>query len=104
LVLTSTWGVLAIEALVAFAFLYPRGERASWVHHISLLLFCGLTYAIAPVAGFGWLLLTMGIALCRPDQRMLRGTYVAMWFLVLFYSEIPWANLVVSWLAREPAP
>jgi hypothetical protein len=104
LVLTSTWGVLAIEALVAVAFLCPARGRASWMHHLSLLLFCGITYAIAPVAGFGWLLLTMGIALCRPDQRLLRGTYVATWFLVLFYSEIPWANLVVSWLAKESAP
>ena len=103
LVLTSTWGVLALEALVALAFLRARRERAGWLHHVSLLLFCGITYAIAPVAGFGWLLLTMGVALCRPDQRVLRATYVATWFLVLFYSEIPWANLIVNWLSRRSA-
>jgi hypothetical protein len=103
LVLMSTWGVLALEALVAFAFLRPRGQPG-WLHHVSLMVFCGITYAIAPVAGFGWLLLTMGIALCRPDQRVFRATYLAMWFLVLFYSEIPWANLIVSWLSsRSPA-
>jgi hypothetical protein len=101
LVLTSTWGVLALESLVALAFLRARRERAGRLHHVSLLMFCGITYAIAPVAGFGWLLLTMGVALCRPDQRVLRVTYVATWFLVLFYSEIPWANLIVSWLSRR---
>jgi hypothetical protein len=101
LVLMSTWGVLGLETLVALTFLVPRGGRASPLHHLSLLVFCGVTYAIAPVAGFGWLLLTMGVALCRPDQKMLRTTYVATWFLVLFYSEIPWANLIVSWLSSR---
>jgi len=101
LVLMSTWGVLALEAFVAFAFLFPRGARASPLHHLSLLLFCGVTYAIAPVAGFGWLLLTMGVALCRADQRLLRATYVVTWFLVLFYSEVPWANVAVSWLSAR---
>ena len=97
----STWGVLILEAMVAFAFLFPRGARAGPLHHLSLLLFCGVTYAIAPVAGFGWLLLTMGVALCRADQRALRAAYVVTWFLVLFYSEIPWANLMVSWLSTR---
>jgi hypothetical protein len=99
LVLLSTWGVLTLEALVAFAFLFPRGARAGPLHHLSLLGFCAVTYAIAPVAGFGWLLLTMGVALCRADQRRLRATYVVTWFLVLFYSEIPWATLIVNWLS-----
>ena len=104
LVLMSTWGVLMLEALVALSFLRLPGGRAGWLHHASLLLFCGVTYAIAPVAGFGWLLVTMGVALCRPDQRVLRAAYVATWFLVLFYSEVPWANLIVSWLSsRSPA-
>ena len=101
LVLMSTWGVLMLEALVALTFLRPPSGRASALHHLSLLLFCGVTYAIAPVAGFGWLLVTMGVALCRPDQRVLRATYVATWFLVLFYSEIPWANLIVNWLSNR---
>jgi hypothetical protein len=103
LVLISTWGVLSLEALVALAFLLPFGARASPLHHVSLLLFCGVTYAVAPVAGFGWLLLTMGVTLCREDQRRLRAAYVVTWFLVLFYSEIPWANLIVSWLSKDSA-
>ena len=93
LVLISTWGVLSLEALVALAFLLPSGARAGPLHHLSLLLFCGVTYAVAPVAGFGWLLLTMGVALCRGDQRRLRAAYVVTWFLVLFYSEIPVGEL-----------
>jgi hypothetical protein len=104
LVTASTWGVLLLEALVALSFLVPYGSRAGPLQHVGLLLFCGITYAIAPVAGFGWLLLTMGAALCRPDQRALRAMYIAMWFLVLFYSEIPWANLILSRLSPDSPP
>jgi hypothetical protein len=101
LILLSTWGVLSLEALVALVFLLPFGARAGPLHHLSLLLFCAVTYAVAPVAGFGWLLLTMGVALCRGDQPRLRAAYVVTWFLVLFYSEIPWANVIVSWLSAR---
>jgi hypothetical protein len=97
----STWGTLVIEALVALAFLYPLSQRASLARHIPLLFFCGVTYAIAPVAGFGWLLLTMGVALCKLDQRALRAVYIATWFLVLLYSEVPWAHLVLTWLTTQ---
>ncbi len=101
LVFASTWGIFALEALVAIAFLYPFGRRAALAQHALLLSFCGITYAIAPVAGFGWLLLTMGIALCRWDQKALRAAYVATWFLVLLYSEVPWAHLIVGWLTNS---
>jgi hypothetical protein len=63
-----------------------------------------MTYAIAPVAGFGWLLLTMGVGLCRAEQQVLRGVYAATWFLVLLYSEIPWAHLMVGWLTSSASP
>jgi hypothetical protein len=52
-----------------------------------------VTYAFAPVAGFGWLLLAMGLVLCRPDQTRLRVAYVVLYFLVLFYSEVQWASM-----------
>lgn len=98
LVLVSTWGMLVVESLIAATFLLPLGPRLSVVRHPLLLAFCVVTYAIAPVAGFGWLLLTMGVALCRREQRALRATYVATWFLVLLYSEVPWASLAIGWL------
>ena len=63
-------------------------------------MFCATTYALAPVAGFGWLLATMGLAQCRPDQRTLRGAYVAVFVLILLYTEIPWAGVLADWTAR----
>ena len=68
----ATWGGLALEALVALLCLLPSGTRIAIGRHASLLAFCATTYALAPVAGFGWLSATMGLALCGPDQRKLK--------------------------------
>ena len=91
----STWGMLALETAVALVMLLPR---APIVRHGLLLMFCLVTYAFAPVAGFGWLLLVMGAAQIEPDQRWLLRLYVAAFLVVLFYSEVPWAGLLLDWL------
>jgi hypothetical protein len=89
----STWGILVLEALVAVAMLAP-GRLPEVMRHAALLIFCLVTYAFAPVAGFGWLLVTMGLAQCGSERRALRACYVGMFLLVLFYSEVPWASLL----------
>ena len=96
----ATWGGLVLEALVALLSLIPAEGRIQLARHASLLLFCATTYALAPVAGFGWLLATMGLAQCRPGQRTLRGAYAAVFILILLYSEIPWAGVLAGWAAR----
>jgi hypothetical protein len=78
-----TWGGLALEILVALGFLLRPGRVA----HASLLAFCALTYAVAPVAGFGWLVAVLGLATCAETQSRLRAAYVAAFALVLLYSE-----------------
>ena len=52
-------------------------------------LFCATTYALAPVAGFGWLIATMGLAQCRPGQRPLRMAYITVFVLILFTQKSP---------------
>ncbi len=99
LVTVSTWGTVGIEALCAFAFLFPLGDRYAIFRHVLLLLFCISTYAFAPVAGFGWLLLTMGLATCDTNNRPVLTAYVAAWVLVLLYDQIPWTGLVVDWFS-----
>jgi hypothetical protein len=64
--------------------------------HGAVLLFCLATYAFAPVAGFGWLLLVMGMATLRVDQRWLRAAYVGAYCIVLLYAEVPWTSLLVG--------
>jgi len=90
----STWGIVALEAVVAA--LMFAGARAALLRHAALLLFCTVTYAFAPVAGFGWVLLVMGLAQVDPARVWLGRTYVATFLAVLFYSEVPWPGLLLD--------
>jgi len=91
----STWAIVALEASIAILMLLPPGTVVSALRHAALLTFCGVTYAFAPVAGFGWLLLVMGIAQTTARQIWLRRVYVGAFLVVLFYSEVPWATLLL---------
>lgn len=104
LVRTLTWGGLALEGALAMAFVIGRGERGRRARLTLLIGFCLLTYAFAPVAGFGWLLLVMGLAQCRPDERGLAVAFVAGFVLVLVYSETPWAAILNDWWPVASAP
>jgi len=96
----ATWGGLALEALIALLCLIPAEGRMLVARHAALLLFCTTTYALAPVAGFGWLIATIGLAQCRPKQQLLRGAYISVFLLIVLYSEIPWAGVLAEWTAR----
>jgi hypothetical protein len=96
----ATWGGLILEALIALACLIPAERRIQIARHALLLVFCVTTYALAPVAGFGWLLATMGLAQCRPNQQSLRGAYVAVFILILLYSEVAWTGILAEWTGR----
>jgi hypothetical protein len=93
----ATWGGLLLEALVAVLCLVPAGRLVQAARHAALVAFCVTTYALAPVAGFGWLIAAMGLAQCRPDQRLPRGAYIAVFILILLYSEIPWTGVLADW-------
>jgi hypothetical protein len=94
----ATWGGLLLETLVALTFLLPLAGRVELARHAALLAFCVATYALAPVAGFGWLLVTMGLAHCRPSQRWIRGVYLAVFILILLYTEFPWTGVLADWM------
>jgi hypothetical protein len=88
-----TFATLAAEAAVAFAFLAPRRWLPAPLRDATLLLFCMSTYALAPVAGFGWLLLAMGVAQCAPERWRTRSLYLGAAALLVFYREVPWVEL-----------
>jgi hypothetical protein len=96
----STLGILALEASVAFLMLFPARRVVPILRHSMLLAFCLVTYAFAPVAGFGWLLLVMGAAQTEPPQRWLQRLYVIAFLVVLFYAEVPWAGLLLDVAGR----
>jgi hypothetical protein len=96
----STWGILCLEAAVALLMLLPATRIIAGLRHTVLLAFCCVTYAFAPVAGFGWLLLVMGFAQLEPRQKWLGRTYVAVFLGLLFYEEVPWGRLVLDLVSR----
>lgn len=74
---------LIIELAIAAAFLlrFPNWRDP------PLLLFLGSTYALATVAGFGWVLAIMGLA-----QSSRRAPYIAILLLIEVYTA-PWSSL-----------
>ncbi len=91
----TTWGIVALEALVAVMMLAPARRTGAW-RHVVLLAFCGITYAFAPVAGFGWLLLVMGLAQADDRQVWISRLYVVTFLVVLFYDQLPWSQLALD--------
>jgi hypothetical protein len=56
------------------------------IRNAALLLFAATTYFVAPVRGFGWMLMLLGLAQCRDDQRYVRLAYLAALVLIQAYT------------------
>ncbi|HEX2486507.1 MAG TPA: hypothetical protein VHQ66_14450 [Myxococcota bacterium] len=94
-----TAATLVLEGAVALAFLLPAGWLPAALRDGVLLAFCAGTYAVAPVAGFGWLLLAMGVAQADAGRARTRALYLAAFALILLFRELPWLDLFA---ARAP--
>ena len=98
LAIVSTWGIVLLEVLVAITMLSSPPRIPVGLRHMLLLSFCVITYAFAPVAGFGWLVLVMGAAGAAEADVWVRRVYAGAFLVVLFYSEVPWAGLLLDLL------
>ncbi len=92
----ATWWTAAIESAVFVTFWSWRPAALGRTRHLLLLAFCATTYVVAPVDGFGYLLVAMGFAQCETDRGFTRGLYLAVFALVLIYREIPLARLLTD--------
>jgi hypothetical protein len=36
----------------------------------------------------------------RTNQRALHGAYIAVFVLILLYSEVPWTGVLADWIGR----
>lgn len=93
-----TWWTVAIEGAITLSFLWPVGRGLSKARDAILLTFCVTTYAIATVAGFGWLLLALGVAQCEPERRKTQFLYLSVFALILFYRDTPWVAQLLTFL------
>jgi hypothetical protein len=83
----------AIEAAITIAFLWPRFRSA---RDPLLILFGLTTFAFATVRGFGWLLMTLGLMQCERHARLARAAYVATFFAIEAYRQVPWSRLAID--------
>jgi hypothetical protein len=94
--LVVTWTTFAAEVALALAFLWPLGRGPSRWRDPPLLAFSAGTYAVAPVEGFGWLLLALGLAQCDRARPWLRAAYPAVFALLVLYRELPWGRWLLA--------
>ena len=94
--LALTWGGLLLETFIAIAFLSQWPAVLHGARHVLLIVFAAVTYAAAPVAGFGWLLAAMGLAQCGSGQYAIRLGYLGAFVLVLVYAETPLIHFLLT--------
>ncbi len=96
--LTLAWLTIIVEAGVAILFLLPERLRTAFspLHRLRdplLVLFALGTYAVAPVVGFGWVLLIMGLTQRDKESTFVSVLYVASFLAILAFTS-PWADIV----------
>ena len=91
-----TYYTVALELLVAVAFLWPKDRGFSKYRDYILIIFCATVYSVATVEGFGWLLLAMGISQVYQEKDRLKVIYLLVFALILFYREVPWVDLLLK--------
>ena len=85
----TVW-TLAIEAVVAACFLAPPSSCVGRARDAALLTFLFTTYVLAPVLGFGWILVILGMAQAPLERRpVLAVAYTAAFVLVLARATAP---------------
>jgi hypothetical protein len=90
-----TWWTIAIESVLAIAFLWPTERGPARLRHALLLLFVLSTYAIAPVIGFGSVLAILGFVQTTQAQPRLRSAYLFVFVLLEVY-QTPWLQLLLG--------
>jgi hypothetical protein len=86
-----TWWTLAIEGAVALLFLVPW-RRLARHRDVALITFVLTTYAVAPVVGFGWILVCLGLVQREPARRLVPVAYVGAFLAVQVFTA-PWTSV-----------
>ncbi|QDU26322.1 hypothetical protein ETAA8_14000 [Anatilimnocola aggregata] len=88
-----TWWTVLIEGLLGILFFLPKSNRIKHTRNALLILFAVTTYSVAPVRGFGWMLMLLGLAQCEYEDRTYRWGYLAALLLIQAYT-IPIGQLI----------
>jgi hypothetical protein len=85
-----TWFTLVMEGILAVLFLVPRvSARRAVVRSVVLVVFLVAVYPIAPVIGFAWILIVMGLAQLPVGHPKLRTALVGLFVLLPIVTVSP---------------
>ena len=97
-----TWWTLLIEGIIAYCFLSQRSARLDAIGFVALMLFVLTVYPIAPVLGFGSILLVMAFAQTESDQRVARASYLLMFIGINAFHNGYLKSFVYKYLSEQP--
>lgn len=85
-----TWFTLVMEGILAVLFLVPRASaRRAVLRSVVLVVFLVAVYPVAPVIGFAWVLIVMGLAQLPVGYPKLRATLVGLFVLLPIAAVSP---------------
>jgi hypothetical protein len=91
-----TWFTVGMEATLALLFLIPwASARRAAMRSVVLVVFLVAVYPAAPVIGFAWILISMGLAQLPVGYSKLRATLVGL-FVVLPVVTVPPARVLTA--------
>jgi type III secretory pathway component EscS len=80
-----TWWTIFIEGLIALFCLWPGDRIIAVLRALVVLVFAATTYLLAPVLGFGWMVILMGLTQCPEQHRKLRASLLLVLGLMYLY-------------------
>lgn len=88
-----TWWTVLIEGLLGGLFLLPSNRWTNIARNTLLILFAVTTYSVAPVRGFGWMLMLLGLAQCSREEQTYRWGYLGAMLLIQAYM-LPLGSII----------
>ncbi|MBL8547400.1 MAG: hypothetical protein JNL81_13120 [Hyphomonadaceae bacterium] len=89
--LAATWWNYGAQIVLDALGVWGR-RWTDTLYHCLMIVFIATTYFIAPVIGFGWLLVLLGLTLAGRGRPMVCAAYLASLVLLTLY-DIPWRGL-----------
>lgn len=87
-----TWWNFLLQVVIGVVHLAPTSTWLATLRHPMLLLFVLSTYMFAPVIGFGWVIIILGVAQLDPAATRMRLLYLLSFVLLQIY-KYPWRSL-----------
>lgn len=96
-----TWWTVLIEIAIAVFFLLPPSSRITRWKDVALMIFIITVYPIAPVLGFAWILIILGIAQCNPLSGKTLFGYLLLFPTIRVFEGGMIRSLIVNWLLES---